>query len=176
VPFIAIDFEASCLPQVGRSFPIEVGIASSEGWSRSWLIRPHHSWAGWHWSAEAEALHGIPLERLHREGLDVRDIAARLREAVKGYDVVADSYFDDGWSRTLYQAAGEDSHVPVRCLAELRAFHEVERSRLAQALANADLQRLRRHQAEDDARWLARLLTEIGMGPEERALSKVCAA
>ena len=55
---MAIDFEASCLPRHGRSFPIEVGIAGG-GIARSWIIRPHAAWAGWDWTAEAEALHGL---------------------------------------------------------------------------------------------------------------------
>nr|MEC6700676.1 hypothetical protein [Sphingobium sp. SJ10-10] len=37
--YVTIDFEVSCLPHHGRSFPIEVGIADSQG-SRAWLIRP----------------------------------------------------------------------------------------------------------------------------------------
>jgi len=166
--FIAIDFEASCLPQYGRSFPIEVGIASSLGWSRSWLIRPHHSWAGWQWAGEAQALHGLTPTRLEREGLDVRDVARQLREAVGGSEVIADSYLDDDWSRTLFTAAGEPDHVAVRCLADLQAFHEIDPQRLREALSQADLQRTRRHRAEGDARWLVRLLRELGLDSADR--------
>ena len=36
---VTIDFEASCLPQRGRSYPIEVGIAGNKG-SLAWLIQP----------------------------------------------------------------------------------------------------------------------------------------
>ncbi len=166
--FIAIDFEASCLPQYGRSFPIEVGIADASGWSQSWLIRPHASWSDWQWSAEAEGLHGITREKLDAEGLDVADVAARLKAAVHGRDVIADSYFDDSWSRALFEAAGDPLHLPVRCLAELRAFNDVGNDRLKAALASVDLQRLRRHRAEDDARWLAQLLAELGIGRPAR--------
>lgn len=162
MPVIAIDFEASCLPQYGRSFPIEVGIASPQGWSRSWLIRPHPSWDGWEWSVEAEALHGITIDRLHREGIDASEVAARLRAAVQGCEVVADSFVDDGWSRTLFAAAGEAEHIPVRCLAGLRAFHEADAARLTSAIAEADRHRGQRHRAEDDARWLAGLLGALG--------------
>lgn len=166
--FIAIDFEASCLPQYGRSFPIEVGIADVSGWSRSWLIRPHASWADWQWSDEAESLHGITRENLEAEGLDVADVGARLKAAVHGRDVIADSYFDDSWSRILFEAAGDPSHLPVYCLAELRAFNDVDHGRLQDALTSVDLQRLRRHRAGDDARWLARLLAELGIDRQAR--------
>jgi len=161
--FIAIDFEASCLPQYGRSFPIEVGIADANGWSRSWLIRPHASWSDWQWSAEAEGLHCITREKLDAEGLDVAEVAARLKSAVQGHDVIADSYFDESWSRALYEAAADPHYLPVRCLAELRAFNDIDNDRLIAALASVDLQRLRRHRAEDDARWLAHLLAELGI-------------
>lgn len=161
--FIAIDFEASCLPQYGRSFPIEVGVADASGWSRSWLIRPHASWANWQWSDEAQSLHGITRETLEAEGLDTADVAAQLKAAVAGHEVIADSYFDDSWSRILFDAAGDPAHVPVRCLAEMRAFNDIGNDRLKSALDSVDLQRSRRHRAEDDARWLARLLVELGI-------------
>ena len=163
MPFIAIDFEASCLPHHGRSFPIEVGIASSLGWSQSWLIRPHARWAGWHWSAEAEALHGLSLARLEREGLEASRVASLLRSVVGDNLLIADSYFDDEWSRTLFAAAGECGHLPVHCLADQRAFHDVHPDQLRRAMAEADSQRARRHRAEDDARWLACLLSELDL-------------
>lgn len=163
MPFIAIDFEASCLPQYGRSFPIEVGIASSMGWSKSWLIRPHARWADWQWSAEAESLHGISRERLEQDGLDIIQVAQFLKTAVGGEQVIADSYLDDDWSRILYEAAGDKHYLPVLCLAELREFHDIEADRIGRAMAEADFQRTRRHRAEDDARWLARLLGELDL-------------
>ena len=76
---ITIDFEASCLPRHGLSYPIEVGIAR-KGQARSWLIRPHDDWAGWHWSAEAEALHGLSRDRVEREGLPVETVLAELAD------------------------------------------------------------------------------------------------
>jgi hypothetical protein len=163
MPFIAIDFEASCLPHYGRSFPIEVGIASAHGWSRSWLIRPHPTWSDWQWSAEAEALHGISRARLAREGLEAGQVARLLRAAVGQSELIADSHFDDGWSRALFAAAGATQPLPVTCLADLPAFHDVDADRLMIAMARADLQRLRRHRAEDDARWLASLLDGLGL-------------
>lgn len=161
--FIAIDFEASCLPQVGRSFPIEVGIAAPDGWSRAWLIRPHANWAGWQWSDDAQALHGLTLERLHDEGMDVPDVAACLREAVGGRMLVADSVLDDYWSRTLFEAAGEPAHLPVTSLGALPRFHAVDQDRIEAAVASADRNRLNRHRAADDARWLANLIADLGI-------------
>lgn len=168
MPFIAIDFEASCLPQHGRSFPIEVGIASPLGWSRSWLIRPHASWSGWRWSAQAEQLHGLSLDRLYREGLEAWQVASLLRMAIGDNDVIADSLFDDYWSRTLFDAAGEDHHLLIRSISEWPAFQAVEAARLEAAVIAADMAGPRRHRAEDDARWLARLIVELGLDSEAR--------
>ena len=91
------------------------------------------------------------------------DVAAQLKAAVNGRDVIADSYFDDSWSRILFHAAGDAAHLPVHCLAEIRAFNDVANDRLRAALDSVDLQRSRRHRAEDDARWLASLLVELGI-------------
>lgn len=161
--FIAIDFEASCLPQVGRSFPIEVGIATPDGWCRSWLIRPHARWADWQWSEDAQALHGLTLERLHDEGMEPAAVAACLREAVGDRLLVADSVLDDYWSRTLFDAAGEPAHLPVTSLGTLPRFHAVDPARIEAAVASADRNRLNRHRAADDARWLASLIADLGI-------------
>mgnify|MGYP003584392471 CR=1 FL=1 len=176
MPFIAVDFEASCLPHYGRSYPVEVGIASSRGWSRSWLIKPSPDWMDWHWTEEAQALHGLTPERLTREGLEPGEVAQLLRDAVRGSQVIADSHFDDYWSRTLFAAAGERRHVPVHCLADIQAFHDISGERLVRAMAEADLQRRRRHRAEDDARWLAHLLIELGLDREDQLLPARAAA
>jgi hypothetical protein len=163
MPFIAIDFEASCLPQYGRSFPIEVGIASPLGWNQSWLIRPHLTWEGWQWSQDAEAVHGISLERLYREGLDVRLVARLLRSAIGDSQVIADSLFDDDWSRTLFHAAGERRHITVNSISDWPEFQAVEAMRLEAAIRAADMAGPRRHRAADDARWLARLIAELNL-------------
>ncbi len=86
---MAIDFEASCLPRHGRSFPIEVGIAGG-GIARSWIIRPHAAWTGWDWTAEAEALHGLSRARIEAEGEPADLVLAQLAAAVAGCRVVAD--------------------------------------------------------------------------------------
>ena len=57
-----IDFEASCLPEAGESYPIEVALAKVDGSTRSWLIRPSPEWQFWDWSSEAEHLHGPQIE------------------------------------------------------------------------------------------------------------------
>jgi hypothetical protein len=158
LPVLAIDFEASCLPRHGKSFPIEVGLCDITGQTRSWLIRPHSSWDGWDWTAEAESLHRLSRDDLWRDGLPANFVLAELTEAVRGHVVVADSSLDNYWLDTLASAVGTPRPCDIRHVSEwvdklapspdewTTAFAEVERLGIPQ------------HRAADDARWLAALM------------------
>ena len=105
-PLVCIDFEASCLPtEETESYPIEVGIAFvPSGSSRSWLIRPMDDWlrVGF-WDPAAERLHGLNLERLRRDGLDVAGVRQELADTVRGFTVVSDYPLADAkWAGMLY--------------------------------------------------------------------------
>lgn len=163
VPVVALDFEASCLPKHGRSYPIEVGIAHSADAARSWLIRPHSSWQGWDWTQEAENLHGLSRVRIAREGLPVGQVAAELRDALSGVCVVADSPIDGHWLRVLEEAAGIG---PIATIVELRSLlddRSISSAAVFDAISRVDALPLKRHRAGDDALWLATLLTELGL-------------
>ena len=157
---VAIDFEASCLPRHGRSFPIEVGIAFG-GRSQSWLIRPHESWAGWDWTAEAQALHGIALEKLYLEGLPVEAVLDRLVAAMDGRRAVADSALDQYWLDTLAQAAGEAAPFSIEHVASLMHEYGAGESRIGSAVAYADAVQPTRHRAAPDAAWLSALIDHV---------------
>lgn len=158
--YVTIDFEASCLPRHGRSFPIEVGIASAEG-SRSWLIRPHTTWRDWDWTDEALALHGITPNTLDRQGLSPAIVFDELTRAVAGKRIIADSTLDALWWNTLADAAGSNYRSPIEhigaVLGELGAPSEL----VFDAQREADLHSPGRHRAGDDARWLWLVLTTI---------------
>jgi hypothetical protein len=128
-----IDFEASCLPEQGESYPIEVALACVGGNSRSWLIRPSARWRFWDWSHEAEALHGISQEMLVRKGLPAQQVLAELAEAARGCRVYADSDLDAFWLETLAQACCQAPPFPVLYLGEL--FLEMKTSPAAIAIA-----------------------------------------
>lgn len=164
---VAIDFEASCLPRHGRSFPIEVGIATDGTASRSWLIRPHADWAGWTWTATAEAVHGLSLDRLYRDGLPAEIVAAELAGAIGDRRIVADSLLDGIWMETLMSAAG----LPTPPIAHVRElFEELDASDDDIATAQAALSGLPflRHRAGDDARWLATMIAEVETAARRR--------
>ncbi|AMK17415.1 MULTISPECIES: 3'-5' exonuclease [Sphingobium] len=160
---LAIDFEASCLPRHGRSFPIEVGVAV-DGWSESWLIRPHESWRGWDWTAQAQALHGLTLERLYREGLPVEAVFDRLVAAVDGRRVVADSHIDQYWLETLSRAAGEPAPFAIDHVSRLLDEYGARDECIVAAVAQADARHPLRHRAASDAAWLSTLLGHVAPG------------
>lgn len=154
-PVAIIDFEASCLPNDGLSYPIEVAVAKVGGGSRSWLIRPAATWFYWDWSREAEALHGISRDLLKLKGLPVRQVLDELAAEVTGHRVFADSDLDPYWLETLAEACDAAPPFPILYLGEL--FQQMHTSRTAiekaEALALACLPQ--GHVARHDARRLA---------------------
>jgi len=157
---ITIDFEASCLPQRGLSFPIEVGIAGHAG-SSAWLIQPHASWLGWQWSGEAERLHGISLDQLRSQGQPVDVVANALHAALVGHRVVADSIFDRYWMKTLALAARTDLPAAVEHIGAI--FDELHTTSEEIAVAQVAIGRSKthKHRARYDALWLHALIGEL---------------
>lgn len=172
-PLITIDFEASCLPRDGRSYPIEVGIADLSGWSRSWLIRPDPLWQDWTWTAEAEALHGISREQLDREGCSTEHVMGELNAATHGYRVISDNDLDQGWCATLSRSAGISAAFKIGHIAELLDFCQPTKDGIEAAVVRADRAAPARHHARADAIWLASVagsLIESRSAPSDRPL------
>ena len=157
---VTIDFEASCLPRHGRSFPIEVGITLA-GRTQSWLIRPHESWAGWDWTAEAQAVHGLTLAQVQREGLPVDAVLDRLVAAMDGHRAVADSVIDQYWLETLARAAGESAPFLIDHVSILLDEYGAGERRIAAAVAHADACYPVRHRAGSDAAWLSAMIDHV---------------
>ncbi|MEJ7934124.1 hypothetical protein WG907_07645 [Sphingobium sp. AN558] len=150
---LTIDFEASCLPRHGRSFPIEVGLAGP-AMVRSWLIRPSDDWFGWDWTAEAEALHGLSRERIAREGQSVDMVLRELAALVDGFCVVADSVLDQYWLETLAIAARTTAPFAIDHVAQLLDERQIDEAGIMAAVAYADAHHPARHRAACDAQWL----------------------
>jgi DNA polymerase III epsilon subunit-like protein len=126
---IFIDFEASSLGKHG--FPIEVGWAAEDGTEEGHLIRPAPGWDDW--SAEAERIHGIALDRLLREGEPHAEVAARMVERLDGHDLAASAPSWDGqWLSKLLRASGLPRHR-LRLRDADDAMREAARATLAQA-------------------------------------------
>ncbi len=157
---IAIDFEASCLPRHGRSYPIEVGVAG-DGVERSWIIAPCADWANWTWTDEAQALHGLTREQIVAEGLPPAQVLTELIETVGPRRVVADSLIDQYWLDTLAAAAGQSAPFVIEHAAILFDEQGADEPRISAAIAFANLSYAVRHRAIADARWLSALLGHL---------------
>lgn len=150
-----IDFEASCLPEYGQSYPIEVAVARIDGQSRAWLIRPAVQWAQWDWSPEAEALHGISRELLDAKGLPLDQVLAEMTAFVRDCDVYADADVDEYWLEVLCSAAGARLPFPVRYLGEFMKQRGFTRPQVVAALEEARRRLPQEHLAREDAKRLA---------------------
>jgi len=98
-----IDLEASGF---GRgSYPIEVGFALENREVHSYLIKPEDDWT--HWSEEAEQIHGISREQLQSEGEDIKTIAIRMNDLLRGQTLYSDAWsFDSSWIGRMFDSAG----------------------------------------------------------------------
>lgn len=150
-----IDFEASCLPEYGQSFPIEVALARVDGESRTWLIRPVEAWRYWDWSPEAEALHGISRELIEREGLPPAQVLAEMAVFAGDCRVYADADLDAYWLEVLAHAVRQQPPFAVRFLGEYMAEQGFTRAAVVAALAAARERLPIEHIARDDASRLA---------------------
>ncbi|SFF78149.1 hypothetical protein SAMN05518801_101479 [Novosphingobium sp. CF614] len=150
-----IDFEASCLPEYGQSFPIEVAIARIDGLSRAWLIRPCEAWKYWDWSEEAENLHGISRELLAQKGQPPAQVLAEMAEFARECNVYADADLDAYWLEVLCQAVGARLPFPVRYLGEFIQKRGYTRSQVVAALQEAKRRLPKEHLAREDAKRLA---------------------
>ena len=150
-----IDFEASCLPEYGQSYPIEVAVARIDGSSRAWLIRPVETWRFWDWSEEAEALHGISREMLESEGLPPAQVVAEMRDFVRDCQVYADAGLDEYWLEVLCHAIGAPLPFPVHYLGELMVERGFTRPQVVAALEEAKRRLPDEHLAREDAKRLA---------------------
>lgn len=161
LPYLAIDFEASCLPARGRSYPIEVGISDNRGNARSWLIRPDAAWADWCWTEEAERLHGLSREDLFASGQPAAQVLAELNAQIGHAQAIADSDLDARWLQTLAQAAGIAPQFRITHLSEI--LDPLMPSRAAVRIADEQAAKIGtlRHRAAQDARYLATWLDAL---------------
>lgn len=116
-----VDFEASSL--LPGSFPIEVAWVNTHGQGESYLIRPLEEWLDdGGWSRESEAVHGISLDMLTKDGVPVERVAKRAADALSSRRVMACSDapgFDGSWMEALLDAGGEGRAVRLLDVQQL---------------------------------------------------------
>lgn len=120
-----VDFEASSL--LPGNFPIEVAWVDMHGAGESHLIRPTEEWldGGRGWSHQSEAVHGISLDVLMRDGEPPERVARRAAEilAVVGNIVCSDAPgYDGGWMETLLAEGGQQRLVRLTDVRQLYGF------------------------------------------------------
>jgi hypothetical protein len=91
----------------------------------------------------------------------VEAVLDRLVAAMEGRRAVADSIIDQYWLETLADAAGEQAPFMIDHVSTLLNEHGAGESRIASAVAYADLRHPERHRAAADAAWLSTLLDHI---------------
>jgi hypothetical protein len=136
-----VDFEASSL--LPSSFPIEVAWVDTNGQGESYLIRPLEEWLDdGGWSYESEAVHGISVDTLMRDGIPVERVAKRAADALLPQQVMACSDapgFDGGWMETLLDAGGQRKSSGFRGrtvrLLDVRQLYGCKRLVMAALLA-----------------------------------------
>ncbi len=126
-----IDLEASGF---GRgSYPIEVGFALEDRMVHSFLIKPAPNWL--HWSVEAEHIHGISRDQLHREGMTPREVALKMNDMLRGKTLYSDAWsFDSSWMGRLFDEAELVQRFRIETINKLltpeqmEAWHDTKKS------------------------------------------------
>ncbi|MCP1674193.1 hypothetical protein J2T57_001295 [Natronocella acetinitrilica] len=142
-----IDIEASSLSD--RSYPIEVGYQIDGEAPVACLVNPElcEDWDDW--DAQSEQIHGIPRERLAREGRDPLLVARALNRALSGLTVYSDARdYDHFWLERLFEQTPYTMDFEVGCLRQY-----IKRAGGAQALALFEAMEAgddRRHRAAED--------------------------
>lgn len=150
---IVIDIEASCLPEQGLSYPIEVALGDlATGAIVAWLVRPEPHWMQWDWDPEAERVHKIPQATLVRDGMPRSVVASAIAERVIGRRIVSDHpLYDQIWLARLFQGdPGLRIHsLPELCL-EIAGHGADARELVERARAHAHAVAPIRHRAAAD--------------------------
>ena len=101
-PLWVLDFEASGLSK--SSYPIEVGVVGDNSRYSS-LICQEEPWS--YWSKDSEAVHGIPVEELIKNGQSAITVAKELNRLLCGATVYSDcKKWDQFWLDVLFNQCG----------------------------------------------------------------------
>jgi len=124
-----VDIEASGFGVY--SYPIEVGLALSNGERYCNLIRPESDWT--HWDDSAETVHGISRDTLFTYGKPIQTVADELNVLLQNQIVYSDGWVVDApWLKLLFYKANrslEFSISPLELILsepQMEAWHQVK--------------------------------------------------
>ena len=113
-----IDLEASGLGSM--SWPAEVGWCFEGGKPEAHLIAPAPEWSEEAWSKEAEALHGLSIDKLKKSGKPIRDICKKLNAALGEAQVYSDAPdWDSYWLYRLFSSGGVRQQFTLKYFGDL---------------------------------------------------------
>lgn len=171
-PVVIIDFEASCLPEHGRSYPIEVAVGDVDTHEvKEWLIRPESRWMTWDWDPAAERVHGLSQARVVREGRSRAEVAKAVSRSLAGQAVLSDHPgYDQLWLARLMQGDPGVRIEPLQAFWVRIVGDSAEgRALIKRALAHAREIAPIRHRAAADVRHhlavVAYLFAHCGKAP-----------
>lgn len=143
-----IDIEASGFG--ADSYPIEIGVITSDGRRFCRLIKPLTSWV--HWDDSAQELHGISRENLDKFGVEPVRACAQLNAFLQNTTAYSDGWsVDSSWINRLFDEAGISMSFHISPLElilsenQMNMWHKVK-----QGLIQRD--DVARHRASNDAK------------------------
>ena len=142
-----LDFEASGFGF--DSYPIEVGIAQSNGERYCTLIYPREEWV--YWDKSAELVHQISRQDLLRYGVPISDVCVRLNQLLQNQTVYSDGWVvDKPWLSKLFTAA---RLTPSFSLSPIEAIQTEEQQNAWASVKEELLEKhsYDRHRASHDA-------------------------
>lgn len=155
------DVEASSLDK--GSFPVEIGwCLDDDVGPDSFLISPSGEWdTEFGWSPISQAVHGLRLNALYRDGIDVHEAVQRMEAVFAGRVVVSDNAaFDDHWIGMVYEAARHPRSWTVTPLDDVyrlaAAAGHVDAATFVRAIQAVEAIHPHPHRAAPDAFRMAR--------------------
>lgn len=153
---VILDIEASGFSSL--SYPIEVGVVTSDGGLFCSLIQPLNTWT--HWDESAERIHKIQRQQLVRSGKPARWVCQSLNDRLSGQTVYSDAWvWDSQWLNKLYGDAGMHKLFqlsPIESIA-CEAQLEIWDAHKASIIASTALVR---HRASSDAKIIQQTFTQ----------------
>lgn len=164
-----IDIEASGFG--AHSYPIEIGVITSNNERYCALIQPLADWT--HWREDAQAIHGIARELLLEKGRPARQICIELNELLGDSTCYSDAWcHDSSWLSKLFFAGRTRPSFrlsPIELIAsedQLRLWDKAKQT-------IADEFSIRRHRASNDAfliqQTFKKTLEQLQLTPKTKA-------
>lgn len=82
--YFFIDIEATGLKM--PSYPVSIGIRSTQGYASQCLIKPNPNWKNFHMTQEAEKIHKIPMNTIAEHGYETNHVAQWILDLAKGIE------------------------------------------------------------------------------------------